>query len=95
MRLPVATKMILQIVADSWILRVSWNTVDPYTIPRPNHSLLRINGIRKCDRNIKYACGDLGFQILKIAWFVTGPPMAVAAAFTLRTYRKFRIFFVS
>ena len=26
----VATKMILQIVADSWILRVAWNTVDPY-----------------------------------------------------------------
>ena len=58
-RLTVATKMILQILPDSWILRVAWNTVDPYTIPRPNHSLLRINGIRKCDRNIKYSAAVL------------------------------------
>ena len=54
-----ATKMILQILPDSWILRVAWNTVDPYTIPRPNHSLLRISGIRKCDRNIKYSAAVL------------------------------------
>ena len=32
-RLPVATKMILQILSDSGILRVAWNTVDPYTLP--------------------------------------------------------------
>ena len=57
--LTVATKMIIQILPDSWILRVAWNTVDPYTIPRPNHSLLRINGIRKCDRNIKYSAAVL------------------------------------
>ena len=66
------------------------------TPPRQNkRRILQINGIKQCDRNIKCICGDLAFQILKIAWFVAGPPMAVAAAFTWRTYRKFRIFFVS
>ena len=57
--------------------------------------ILQINGIKKCDRNIKCICGELAFQILKIAWFVAGSSMAVEAAFTWRTYRKFRIFFVS
>ena len=28
--LTVATKMIIQILPDSWILRVAWNTVDQY-----------------------------------------------------------------
>ena len=61
--LTVATKMIIQILPDSWILRVAWNTVDPYTIPRPNHSVLRINCIRKCDRNIKYSAAVLTTQL--------------------------------
>ena len=66
------------------------------TPPRQNkRRILQINGIKKCDRNIKCICGDLAFQILKIAWFVAGSSMAVEAAFTWRTYRTFRIFFVS
>ena len=59
-RLPVATKMIIQIVADSWILRVACNTVDPYTLPASHHICFRINGIMKCDRNIKYSRAALG-----------------------------------
>ena len=66
------------------------------TPPRQNkRRILQINGIKKCDRNIKCICGDLAFQILKITWFVAGTSMAVGAAFIWRTYRKFRIFFVS
>ena len=62
-RLHVATKMILQILPDSWILRVGCNTVDPYTLPASHHIFFRINGIIKCDRNIKYSRAALGSQI--------------------------------
>lgn len=58
--LTVATKMIIQILPDSWILRVAWNTVDPYTLPASHHIFFRINGIIKCDRNIKYSRAALG-----------------------------------
>ena len=61
-RLPVATKMILQILSDSGILRVAWNTVDPYTLPASHHIFFRSNGIIKCDRNIKYSRAALGFK---------------------------------
>ena len=56
----VATKMILQILSDSGILRVAWNTVDPYTLPASHHIFFQINGIIKCDRNIKYSRAALG-----------------------------------
>ena len=56
----VATKMILQILPDSGILRVAWNTVDPYTLPASHHIFFRSNGIIKCDRNIKYSRAALG-----------------------------------
>ena len=59
-RLAVATKMILQILPDHWILRVAWNTVDPCTLPASHHIFFRINGIIKCDRNIKYSRAALG-----------------------------------
>ena len=36
--------------------------------------ILQINCIKKCDRNIKCICGELAFQILKIAWFVAALP---------------------
>ena len=55
-----ATKMIIQILPDSWILRVACNTVDPYTLPASHHIFFRINGIIKCDRNIKYSRAALG-----------------------------------
>ena len=58
--LTVATKMIIQILPDSWILRVACNTVDPYTLPASHHIFFRINGIIKCDRNIKYSRAALG-----------------------------------
>ena len=61
-RLPVATKMILQILSDSGILRVAWNTVDPYTLPASHHIFFRSNGIIKCGRNIKYSRAALGFK---------------------------------
>ena len=56
--------------------------------------LVKINvalseSIRKCDSNIKCIWGDLSFQILKIAWFVAGPSMAVAAAFTIDHIENF------
>ena len=60
--LPVATKMILSILPDSGILRVAWNTVDPYTLPASHHIFFRSNGIIKCDRNIKYSRAALGFK---------------------------------
>ena len=45
------------------------------TPPRQNkRRILQINGIKKCDRNIKCICGELAFQILKIAWFVAALP---------------------
>ena len=45
------------------------------TPPRQNkRRILQINGIKKCDRNIKCICGELSFQILKIAWFVAALP---------------------
>ena len=53
-------KMIIQILPDSWILRVACNTVDPYTLPASHHIFFRINGIIKCDRNIKYSRAALG-----------------------------------
>ena len=59
-RLYVATKMILQILPDSWVLRIACNTVDPYTLPASHHIFFRINGIIKCDRNIKYSRAALG-----------------------------------
>ena len=59
-RLYVATKMIIQILPYSWILRVACNTVDPYTLPASHHIFFRINGIIKCDRNIKYSRAALG-----------------------------------
>ena len=58
----VATKMILQILSDSGILRVAWNTVDPCTLPASHHIFFRSNGIIKCDRNIKYSRAALGFK---------------------------------
>ena len=36
--------------------------------------ILQINCRKKCDRNIKCICGELAFQILKIAWFVAAFP---------------------
>ena len=61
-KLPVATKLILQILPDSWALRVAVEYRDPYTLPISNHSFFRINGIVKCDRNLKYTHGGLGFK---------------------------------
>ena len=53
------------------------------TPPRPNkHTTLRINDTKNCDGNMKRICGGLGFQIIKKAWSVMGPPMAVEAALT-------------
>ena len=59
-RLPVATKMILQILSDSGILRVAVEYRDPYTLPASHHIFFQIHGIRKCDRNIKYSRAALG-----------------------------------
>ena len=39
-----------------------------------NVEFSKINCIKKCDRNIKCICGELAFQILKIAWFVAALP---------------------
>ena len=87
-RLTVATKMILQIVVDSWILRVAWNTVDPYTLPTSNHSLLQINGIRKCDRNIKYSAAVLpsNFEIRVVC---DGPSHASCSSVYVRLIEIF------
>ena len=53
------------------------------TPPHPNkHTTLRINDTKNCDGNTKRICGGLGFQFIKKAWSVTGPPMAIAATFT-------------
>ena len=84
---------------------------DGFSIPlRQNtRSTLRINDLRKCNSNIKCICGDLKgvrqkyqvrlrrscLQVFENRVVCDVPPMAVAAAFTWRTYRKFRIFFVS
>ena len=76
--LTVATKMIIQILPDSWILRVACNTVDPYTLPASHHIFFRINGIIKCDRNIKYSRAALGsnFEIRVVS---DGPFSATSA----------------
>ena len=70
--------MILQILPDSWILRVACNTVDPYTLPASHHIFFRINGIIKCDRNIKYSRAALGsnFEIRVVS---DGPFSATSA----------------
>ena len=57
--LKVATKLTFQILPGSWILRVAVEYRGPYTLPISNHSFFRINGIRKCDRNIKYTAAVL------------------------------------
>ena len=58
--LTVATKMILQILSDSGIPRVAVEYRDPYTLPASHHIFFQINGIIKCDRNIKYSRAALG-----------------------------------
>ena len=81
--LTVATKMIIQILPDSWILRVAYNTVDPYTLPASHHIFFRINGIIKCDRNIKYSRAALGsnFEIR----VVSDGPFSAGPKFQLNT----------
>ena len=75
--------MILQILSDSGILRVAWNTVDPYTLPASHHIFFRSNGIRKCDRNIKYSRAALGsnFEIRVVS---DGPSRATSSYVYLR-----------
>ena len=87
-RLPVATKMILQILSDSGILRVAWNTVDPYTLPASHHIFFRSNGIIKCDRNIKYSRAALGFKF----WNSRGLWRPIFCQFHLRSRASIEIF---
>ena len=86
--LTVATKMIIQILPDSWILRVAWNTVDPYTLPASHHIFFRSNGIRKCDRNIKYSRAALGFKF----WNSRGLWRPIFCQFHLRSRASIEIF---
>ena len=86
--LTVATKMILQILSDSGILRVAWNTVDPCTLPASHHIFFRSNGIIKCDRNIKYSRAALGFKF----WNSRGLWRPIFCQFHLRSRASIEIF---
>ena len=86
--LTVATKMIIQILPDSWILRVAWNTVDQYTLPAWNRRVFQINGIRKCDRNFKYVARRLAsnFEIRVVS---DEPPRATSTSVHVRLIEIF------
>ena len=76
--------MIIQILPDSWILRVACNTVDPYTLPASHHIFFRSNGIIKCDRNIKYSRGGLGFKFWNSRGLWRAPPRATSRTVHVR-----------
>ena len=86
--LTVATKMILQILSDSGILRVAVEYRDPYTLPASHHIFFRSNGIIKCDRNIKYSRAALGFKF----WNSRGLWRPIFCQFHLRSRASIEIF---
>ena len=81
-------KWSFQILSDSGILRVAWNTVDPYTLPASHHIFFRSNGIIKCDRNIKYSRAALGFKF----WNSRGLWRPIFCQFHLRSRASIEIF---
>ena len=81
-------KWSFQILSDSGILRVAWNTVDPYPLPASHHIFFRSNGIIKCDRNIKYSRAALGFKF----WNSRGLWRPIFCQFHLRSRASIEIF---